>query len=159
MGGISLVVTMLSAVGAGILSDQIDRRTMILWGVVGCAVSTLLMGFTTSFTVFLVLTTLRSIAMGPLLATAPALASDLSPKDEAGHYMAYNNLSTGLSGALSALIFGVLLINMNRTTFMYVFIISAILFFVGGMVFSAKVSQKDLDLGMEAVEAEAVGSA
>jgi MFS family permease len=159
MGGISLVVTMLSAVGAGILSDRIGRRTMILWGVIGCEVSTLLMGFTTSFTVFLVLTTIRSIAMGPLMATAPALASDLSPKDEAGHYMAYNNLSTGLSGALSALIFGVLLINMNRTTFMYVFIISAILFFVGGMVFSAKVSQKDLDLGMEAVEAEVVGSA
>lgn len=65
MGGISLVVTMLSAVGAGILSDWIGRRTMILWGVVGCAVSTLLMGFATSFTVFLVLTTIRSIAMGP----------------------------------------------------------------------------------------------
>jgi MFS family permease len=159
MGGISLVVTMLSAVVAGILSDRIGRRTMILWGVIGCAVSTLLMAFTSSFTVFLVLTTIRSIAMGPLLATAPALASDLSPKDEAGHYMAYNNLSTGLSGGISALIFGVLLINMNRTTFMYVFIISAILFFVGGMVFSAKVSQEDLDAGFEAVEAGAGGPA
>jgi MFS family permease len=158
MGGISLVVTMLSAVAAGILSDRIGRRTMIFWGVMGCAVSTLLMAFTGSFAVFLMLTTIRSIAMGPLLATAPALASDLSPKDEAGHYMAYNNLSTGLSGGISALIFGVLLINMNRTTFMYVFIISAILFFVGGMVFSAKVSQEDLDAGFKAVEAEAVGS-
>jgi MFS family permease len=159
MGGISLVVTMLSAVGAGILSDRIGRRTMILWGVVGCAVSTLLMGFTGNFTVFLVLTTLRSIALGPILATAPALASDLSPKDEAGHYMAYNNISTGLSGALSALIFGVLLINLNRTAFMYLFIISAILFFIGGIVFSAKVSQVELDAGFEAVEAEAGGPA
>ena len=159
MGGISLMVTMLSAVGAGILSDRIGRRTMILWGVVGCAVSTLLMGFTGNFTVFLVLTTLRSIALGPILATAPALASDLSPKDEAGHYMAYNNLSTGLSGALSALIFGVLLINLNRTAFMYLFIISAILFFIGGIVFSAKVSQVELDAGFEAVQAEAGGPA
>jgi MFS family permease len=156
MGGISLVVTMLSAVGAGILSDRIGRRTLISWGVFGCAASTLLMGFTGSFTVFLVLTTIRSIAMGPLLATAPALASDLSPKDEAGHYMAYNNISTGLSGALSALIFGVLLINLNRTAFMYLFIISAILFFAGGIVFSAKVSQDELEAGFEAVEAEAV---
>jgi MFS family permease len=117
------------------------------------------MGFTGSFTVFLVLTTIRSIALGPILATAPALASDLSPKDEAGHYMAYNNLSTGLSGALSALIFGVVLINLNRTTFMYLFIISAILFFIGGIVFSAKVSQEELDAGFEAVEAEAVAPA
>jgi MFS family permease len=155
MGGISLVVTMLSAVGAGILSDRIGRRSMILWGVMVCAVSTLLMGFTSNFAVFLVLTTLRSIAMGPILATAPALASDLSPKDEAGRYMAYNNLSTGLSGGLSALIFGVLLINLTRTTFMFLFIISAILFFIGGIVFSTKVSQEELQVGFEAVEAEA----
>ncbi len=155
MGGISLVVTMLSAVGAGILSDRIGRRSMILWGVMVCAVSTLLMGFTSNFAVFLVLTTIRSIAMGPILATAPALASDLSPKDEAGRYMAYNNLSTGLSAGLSALIFGVLLINLTRTTFMYLFIISAILFFIGGIVFSTKVSQEELEVGFKAVEVEA----
>lgn len=159
MGGISLVVTMLSAVGAGILSDRVGRRALILWGVVGCGVSTFLMGLTGSFTIFLMLTILRSIAMGPILATAPALASDLSPKDEAGRYMAYNNLSTGFSGGLAALVFGVLLINMNRTTFMYLFIISAILFLIGGIVFAAKVSQKDLEVGFEAVEAEAEGSA
>lgn len=157
MGGISLVVTMLSAVGAGILSDRIGRRSLILWGVILCAVSTLLMGFTSNFTGFLVLTTLRSIAMGPILATAPALASDLSPKDEAGRYMAYNNLSTGLSGGISALIFGVILTNMNRTTFMYVFIISSILFFVGGIVFTAKVSQEDLNDGLEVVKTVAGG--
>jgi MFS family permease len=155
MGGISLVVTMLSAVGAGILSDRIGRRSMILWGVMVCAGSTLLMGFTSNFAVFLVLTTIRSIAMGPILATAPALASDLSPKDEAGRYMAYNNLSTGLSAGLSALIFGVLLINLTRTTFMYLFIISAILFFIGGIVFSTKVSQEELEVGFKAVEVEA----
>ena len=160
MGGISLTVTMLSAVAAGILSDRIGRRTMILWGVVVCAATTLLMGFTTSFTFFLVLTILRSFALGPIVATAPALASDLSPKDEAGRYMAYNNLSTGLSTALSALIGGLLLINnMNRTSFMYMFIISAILFAVGGIVFSSKVSQDELDARVEVVAAEAGGSA
>jgi MFS family permease len=160
MGGISLTVTMLSAVGSGILSDRIGRRTMILWGVVVCAATTLLMGFTTSFMFFLLLTTIRSIALGPIVATAPALASDLSPKDEAGRYMAYNNLSTGLSTALSALIGGLLLINnMNRTSFMYMFIISAILFAVGGIVFSSKVTQDELDAGVEVVAAEAGGSA
>jgi MFS family permease len=150
MGGISLVVTMLSAVGSGFLSDKIGRRSMILWAMIACAVCTFLMGFTSNFILFLVFAALRSIATGPILATAPALASDLSPKDEAGRYMAYNNLTTGLSGALSSLIFGVLLINLTRTTFMYLFIISAILFLVGGIVFSSKVSQKALDARLQA---------
>lgn len=151
MGGISLVVTMLSAVGSGLLSDKIGRRSMILWAMFACAVSTLLMGLTNNFMLFLILAALRSIATGPILATAPALASDLAPKDEAGRYMAYNNLSTGLSGALSSLIFGVLLVNMTKTTFMYLFIISAILFLVGGVLFSTKVSQKELEARFKVV--------
>jgi MFS family permease len=87
----------------------------------------------------------RSAATGPLMVVAPALASDLSPRDEAGQYMAYNNLSTGLSGALASLIFGVILVTMTKTTFVLLFIISAILFLVGGIVFAIKVPQKELD--------------
>jgi MFS family permease len=94
----------------------------------------------------------RAIAMGPILSTAPALAGDLSPKDEAGRYMAYNNLSTGLSGGITALIFGLLLVNMTKTTFMYLFIISAIFFLAGGILFSSRVSQKELDDGYRIVE-------
>jgi len=145
MGGISLVLTMLAAVGSGFLSDKIGRRHLILWAMITCAVTTFLMGMTSNFVLFLIFVALRSIATGPILATAPALASDLSPKDEAGRYMAYNNLSTGLSGALSSLIFGVLLVSMTKTTFMYLFIISAILFLIGGIVFSIKVPQRVLD--------------
>ncbi|KAF0107910.1 MAG: hypothetical protein FD146_1208 [Anaerolineaceae bacterium] len=59
--------------------------------------------------------------------------------------MAYNNLSAGLSGAFASLIFGVLLITMTKTTFMYLFIISAIFFLMGGIVFAVKVPQKELD--------------
>jgi sugar phosphate permease len=152
LGGISLVLTMVSAVGAGVLSDKIGRRTMILWSTLICAVTTLLMGFTTRFGMFLFLAAIRAIAMGPILSTAPALAGDLSPKDEAGRYMAYNNLSTGLSAAITALIFGVLLVNLNKTTFMYLFIISAIFFLAGGMLFSSRVSQKELEAGLKAVD-------
>jgi MFS family permease len=150
MGGISLVFTMLAAVGSGFLSDKIGRRAMILWAMFVCAICTLFMGLVDNFTIFLVLIGLRSIATGPILATAPALASDLSPKDEAGHYMAYNNLSTGLSGGIASLIFGLLLVNMTRTTFTYVFIISAILFAIGGVIFYLKVSQKALDAHLKA---------
>ncbi len=145
MGGISLVVTMLSAVGSGVLSDKIGRRTLILVAMFLCAIATLLMGMTDDFILFLVMAAIRSVAIGPIMATAPALASDLAPKDEAGQYMAYNNLTTGLSGAFSSLIFGVLLISMTKTAFMNLFVISAIFFLLGGIVFQMKVPQKALD--------------
>ena len=154
MGSLSLVLTMLSAVGTGLLSDKIGRRALILWSMFACALSTLLMGLTANFNLFLFFVALRSIATGPILAIAPALASDLAPRDEAGRYMAYNNLSTGLSGALSSLVFGVLLTNLTKNTFMYLFIISAILFFIGGVLFSNKVSQKELDRRFKAVAEE-----
>jgi MFS family permease len=145
MGGISLVMTMLAAVAAGALSDKIGRRPLLLGALFLCAVTTLLMGMTSDFTVFLIMAAIRSAATGPIMATAPALAGDLAPKDEAGQYMAYSNLSTGLSGALSSLIFGVILITMTKTTFMYLFIISAILFLVGAILFEIKVPQKEID--------------
>ncbi len=145
MGGISLVVTMLAAFGSGVLSDKIGRRKLLLGSMFASAVATLFMGLSSNFILFLILAGIRSAATGPLLAIAPALASDLAPKDEAGQYMAYNNLSTGLSGALVSLIFGVLLVTMTRTTFMALFIISAIFFLLGGIVFAVKVPQKELD--------------
>jgi MFS family permease len=145
MGGISLVVTMLAAVGSGLLSDRIGRRPLILWAMFACAITTLLMGFTSSYILFLVMAGIRSAATGPIMAIAPALASDLAPKDEAGQYMAYNNLSTGLSGALASLIFGVILVTMTRTTFMILFVISAFLFLIGGILFMIKVPQRELD--------------
>ncbi len=145
MGGISLVMTLLASVGSGMLSDKVGRRPLILWAMFVCAVTTLLMGLTGNYVLFLVLAGIRAAATGPIIASAPALASDLSPKDEAGQYMAYNNLSTGLSGALAGLIFGVLLISLTRTTFTTLFIISAFLFLLGGIVFWIKVPQKEID--------------
>jgi MFS family permease len=145
MGGISLVVTMLAAVAAGVLSDRIGRRKMIAWSMFLCAVATLGMGLTGNYILFLILAAIRSVATGPIMATAPALASDLAPKDEAGQYMAYNNLSTGLSGALSGLIFGVILVTLTHTTFMVLFIVSTFLFLAGGIVFLVKVPQREID--------------
>jgi hypothetical protein len=63
---------------------------------------------------------------------------------EAGQYMAYNEFSTCLSGALGSFIFGVILVTMNKTKFVLLLINSAILFLVGGIVFALKVPQKAL---------------
>jgi MFS family permease len=145
MGAISLVMTLLASVGSGLLSDRIGRRPLILWAMFVCAVATLLMGLTNNYVVFLILSGLRAAATGPIIASSPALASDLAPKDEAGQYMAYNNLTTGLSGALAGLIFGVILVTLTRTTFMDLFIISAILFLLGGIVFALKVPQNEIN--------------
>jgi len=150
MGGISLIMTMLAAVGSGLLSDKIGRRSLILWAMFICAATSLFMGLTNNYIVFLALSGLRAAATGPIIASAPALAGDLAPKDEAGQYMAYNNLSTGLSGALAGLIFGVILVTLTRTTFMVLFILSAILFLMGGIVFAVKVPQEEIDLQIQA---------
>jgi MFS family permease len=152
MGGISLLVTMLSAVGSGILSDRIGRRALLLGSMFISAVATLFMGLTSSYILFLVMAAIRSAATGPLMALAPAMASDLAPKDEAGQYMAYSNLSTGLSSALASLFFGVILVTMTKATFMLLFIISAILFLLGGIVFAIKVPQKELDARIKGVK-------
>ncbi len=145
MGGIILIVTMISSVVSGFLSDRIGRRRMILWSMFLCALTTLLMGLVTNYMLFLAAAALRAVATGPIFATAPALASDLAPKDEAGQYMAYNNLTTGLSAALSSLFFGVILIDLNRMTFVILFVVSAVCFLISGIVFSIKVTQSEID--------------
>jgi MFS family permease len=113
------------------------------------AVATLGMGLTNNFYLFLIVAAIRSAATGPIIAVVPALASDLAPEDEAGQYMAYNNLSTGLSGALASLIFGFILTSMTKTGFVFLFVISALLFLAGGLVFQFKVMQVELDKRIE----------
>ena len=145
LGGISLLVTMIAAVASGIWSDKIGRRALILGALFLSAFTTLLMGITTSYVIFLVLAGIRAAAFGPIVALFPALASDLTPKDEAGQYMAYNNLATGMSGAIAGLVFGVVLVTLTRETFMALFIISAVLFLAAGIFFAVKVRPRDID--------------
>ncbi len=145
MGLLSLVWTMLSAVACGLVSDRVGRRRLILVGLVLSAVTTLAMGFTSDFALFLVLAALRAAATGPLVAVVPALASGLVPPEEAGQYMAYLNLSTGLAGALAALFFGFTLASMDRAGFMTLFVASALLFLAGSLVFRFEVPQEELD--------------
>jgi MFS family permease len=147
-GLVSLALTMLAAVATGLLSDRFGRRRLILLGALGSAVTTVLMALTRDFILFLVMVGIRSIATGPVVAVIPALASDLSPKDEAGQYMAYSNLSTGVSGAVSSLLFGAILNMRGAATaesFILLLVVAAVFYLLGGIVFQMRVPQKELD--------------
>ena len=153
MGGISIVFTMISAILSGVISDKIGRRPVILVGIFLSAITTVAMALSPSFIFFLIMAAIRSVATGPILTVIPALTSDLAPKTEAGQYMGYANLATGVSGALSALIFGVILTVMNRTGFLIVFLVSSVLFLAGALLFIWKVKQKMVDERMTAGKA------
>lgn len=147
VGLINLVLIMLAAVGTGLLSDRIGRRKLIVAGALISAAMTALMALTRNFPVFLILTIIRAIATGPIMAVIPALASGLAPQEEAGQYMAYNNLTTALPSAVAPLLFGVLL-NLRGastpTSFVILLLVAAGFYLLGAIVFGWKVSQKAL---------------
>jgi MFS family permease len=145
MGGVSILLTIAAAIASGVLSDKFGRRRIIMIGMFLAAVMTLLMGLTDNFYLFLVVAAIRSAATGPIVAVIPALSSDLAPKDEAGQYMAYANLATGLSGAISGLVFGVILIEISKMGFIIMFMVAALFFLAGGLFFQFKVPQVEID--------------
>jgi len=152
LGLLSLVIIMLAAVGTGLLSDKIGRRRLIVAGAFVSAVTTALMALTRDFTIFLVLTVIRAIATGPIMAVIPALASGLAPQEEAGQYMAYNNLTTAIPTACAPLLFGAILNLGGAATpasFVVLLAIAAVFYLIGGIVFGMKVSQRALDEGIQ----------
>jgi MFS family permease len=147
VGLINLVIIMLASVGTGLLSDKIGRRQLIVAGALISAIMTFLMALTRDFTSFIILTVIRAIATGPIMAVIPALASGLAPQEEAGQYMAYNNMTTALPSAFAPLLFGVIL-NLGGastpTSFVTLLLVAACFYLFGGLVFGLKVTQKDL---------------
>jgi MFS family permease len=147
VGLVNLVVIMAAAVGTGLLSDRIGRRKLIVAGALVSAATTVLMALTRDFNLFLVLTVVRAVATGPIMAVIPALASGLAPQEEAGQYMAYNNLTTALPSAVAPLLFGALLNLGGASTpasFVALLLVAAGFYLLGGIVFGWKVSQKAL---------------
>ncbi len=145
VGIINLILIMLAAVGTGLLSDKIGRRMLIIAGALVSAAMTLIMAFTRNFTFFIILTCLRAIATGPIMAVIPALASGLAPQEEAGQYMAYNNLTTALPSAVAPLLFGAILNFRGASTpasFIILLLVSAGFYLLGGIIFGWKVSSK-----------------
>jgi MFS family permease len=75
------------------------------------------------------------------------LASSLAPKEEAGQYMAYNNVTTALPSAVAPLLFG-LILNFKGastpTSFIILLVVAAAFYLFGAIIFAWKVSKKVL---------------
>jgi MFS family permease len=142
LGLVNLVVIMLAAVGTGMLSDRIGRRSLILAGALLSAGTTALMALTRDFTAILSLTVVRAVATGPIVAVIPAMAGGLAPPEEAGQYMAYHNLATSLPGMIAPLLFGAIL-NLGGaptpTSFAILLLAAAGFYLLGGIVFGLRV--------------------
>lgn len=135
VGIISLVVSMMFAVGAGILSDRLGRRNIIIISALMSSLIGLFFPLARTFLVFLAFAAFYAASTGVILSVDTALTSDLVPLDEAGKYMAYANLAVGLAGAVSPPLFG-LILNLRGApdliSFVLFFIVSA-LFFLGSI--------------------------
>ena len=147
VGLINLVVILLAAVGTGMLSDRVGRRQLIVAGALVSGLATLLMALTRDFTAFLVLTIIRAVATGPIMAVIPALASGLAPREEAGPHMAYSSMTAAMPSALAPLLLGAILNLGGATTpasFVTLLLVAAGFYLLGGTLFGLRVTRKAL---------------
>lgn len=108
-GLLNLVIGMAAAVVSGVVSDRVGRRRLLIGAAVIGGLSCLTFPFLGSFSLFLALAAVYAVTTGVFLSVSRALAADLVPQDEAGKYMAYNNLSSGVAQVVAAPLFGGLL--------------------------------------------------
>lgn len=131
-----IFVLIFSAAGAvvfGILSDRYGRLRILIASTIIAGIATGLIPYFSTFTNFLILGSFIGAGYGIYFSVSKALASDLSPREDAGKYMAYYNISVGGSSALSTLFFGVLLDSFGssfRLGFTAVFEMSALFYFL-----------------------------
>lgn len=139
VGVVSLAVSMLFAVGAGLLSDRLGRRNIIIASALVSSVIGLFFPLAQTFVVFLLFAAFYAASTGVILSVDTALTSDLVPPDEAGKYMAYANLATGLAGAIAPPLFGLLLNFQGPPTLgsFVLFFVASALFFIGSSVVMA----------------------
>jgi MFS family permease len=100
--------------------------------------------FFPKFDIFVILGIFIATAYGIFFSVSKALASDLSPKEDAGKYMAYFNIGIGGSSAFSPLFYGIILDYFGtsyRTGFTYLFEIAASFYFFS-LIFLALVPRK-----------------
>lgn len=131
-----IFVLTFSAVGTaafGYISDKYGRWKVLLAGTLMGGIATSLIPFFPHLDVFILLGTFIALGYGTYFSVSKALASDLSPAEDAGKYMAYFNIAIGGSSAFSPLFYGYVLnyFGSNYTTgFTYLFEIAASFYFI-----------------------------
>jgi MFS family permease len=144
-GLVGITVNLIAAVIAGIVSDKIGRKYLIIGaGVISGALS-LFFPFLHNFAIFIAISAVYGAANGVVYSVNQALASGLVPADEAGKFMAYNNLSVGLANTVAPLLFGAVLNFQGAptiTSFMVFFFLAAGFYFVSSIVFALKVPRR-----------------
>jgi MFS family permease len=154
-GGISLIVTVTFSIIAGIISDRIGRRNLIIGAVILGAIISLLFPFIPVlgdtfpalgvFGIFLIIGSLYSAAIGMFQTVDTAMSSDLVPSDEAGKYMSFANLGVGLANTIAPLFFGFILFIQGVTTvqsYTAIFIVTAIFFTLSAFIMALRVQNR-----------------
>lgn len=143
-GLLNLVIGMVAAVVAGVVSDRWGRKKLLVGAALIGGLSCLSFPFLGSFGLFLALAAVYATTTGVFLSVSRALAADLVPGDEAGKYMAYNNLSSGIAQVIAAPLFGGLL-NLwgapSVTSFVLVFSVVAGIYGVSALILALKVRE------------------
>jgi MFS family permease len=144
-GLVGILVNVAAAVLGGNLSDRIGRTKLIIAAGAACGLVCLLFPFVHGFDTFLVLAGFYGAGNGVIYSVNQALASGLVPREEAGKFMAYNNLSIGAAGALAPLLFGAIL-NLHGAptvgSFVLFFVAAAVFYWGSSVVFARKVPQR-----------------
>lgn len=130
-----LLISAISAVVLGSLSDRIGRRKMIIAAAVFAAALNVLFPFVTTFAVLLAVASAYAITIGLFNSVTNSFASDLVPKEESGKYMAYFNLAIGLANASSPVVAGTVLFLLGGAQswagFAAIFVLSSLFYCLG----------------------------
>ena len=144
-GLITLLVSVIFALAAGMLSDKIGRRNIIIASALVASMIGLFFPFARTFAIFLVFSAFYGASNGVILSVDTALSSDLVPIEEAGKYMAYANLAVGVANGAAPPIFGLILNFQGAptlTSFIVFFVVSALLFIASSGVLAFKVPNR-----------------
>lgn len=92
----------------GYWSDRRGRRPFVIFGLIGMAISTMLMGEVQSVTQLIILRSFQGISAAAVVAPVFALAADLSQKGGEGRQMSIVSMGLGLGIAVGPLLSGVM---------------------------------------------------
>jgi MFS family permease len=107
-----IFVLLFSAIGTaffGFISDRIGRLRILLFASFISAIAMFMIPIFPTFYNFLIFGTFAGLGYGIFFSVSKALASDMSPLESSGKYMAIYNIAVGGSAAISPFIFGSIL--------------------------------------------------